>query len=43
MLNVIDEFTRGCIAIKVERKLKAALLVIRLVSDPVRRTRQCVP
>ncbi|MNJ79493.1 hypothetical protein D3C77_775360 [compost metagenome] len=32
MLNVIDEFTRECIAIRVERKLKAAD-VIDVLSD----------
>lgn len=32
MLNVIDEFTRECIAIRVERKLKA-VDVIDVLSD----------
>ena len=32
MLNVIDEFTRKCIAIRIERKLKAAD-VIDVLSD----------
>lgn len=32
MLNVIDEFTRECIAIRVERKLKA-VDVIDVLTD----------
>ncbi len=33
MLNVIDEFTRECIKIRIERRLKA-VDVIDVLSDP---------